>query len=90
MKITIDTQQDSFEDIRKVMHILGGIIEKRNLGGINSNYGSSSADTSNLMSMFDSQPAKEVPDTAPDFGSFLNLANKTEERKEIKPQVELY
>ena len=41
-------------------------------------------DTTDLMSMFNSAEEKkqEVPDTAPDFSSFLNLANGQEEKKE--------
>ena len=65
MKLTIDTQVDTYEDIKKVLHILNGILEKKD-GGISSNFGvesyggssssgtssSASGDTSNLMSMF--------------------------------------
>ncbi len=64
MKLTIDTQVDTYEDIKKVLHILNGILERKD-GGISSNFNvesygntstgtssSASGDTSNLMSMF--------------------------------------
>ena len=88
MKLTIDTQADTFEDIKKVMHILSGIIERKEIGGMSSNYAGESkpTDTTNLMNMFNAAPA--VPDTPPDFSSFLNLTKQ--ERKEDLPRVELY
>ena len=44
---------------------------------------SSSSEPVTPMSMFtNTEPVKEVPDTAPDFTSLLNLANKKEEDKE--------
>ena len=91
MKLTIDTQTDTFEDIKKVMHILSGIIERKELGVVSSNYvpESKPADTANLMSMFNDTPsASSVPDTPPDFSSFLNLTKKPEERK--MPRVEVF
>ena len=93
MKITIDTQHDSFEDIKKVFHLLGGILEKKENGTLSTSSGNP-VDTSNLMSMFgtDSTAQKEVPDTAPDFSSFLNLT-KGQQQKEPQgdtEKIELY
>ena len=87
MKITIDTQTDTYEDIKKVLHILTGIIEKKDLGTM-SNYSSyssgsissnpESSDTSSMMNMFDDEP-KVIPDTQPNFNSFLNLVDQKKE-----------
>ena len=88
MKLTIDTQSDTFEDIKKVMHILSGIIERKEIGGMSSNYAGENkpTDTTNLMNMFNAAPA--VPDTPPDFSSFLNLTKKQEEKR--LPRVEVF
>lgn len=93
MKLTIDTQADTFEDIKKVMCILSGIIERKELGVVNSNYTPESkpTDTTPLMSMFSDTPsAPSVPDTPPDFSSFLNLTKKQEEKKAGLPRVEVF
>ena len=93
MKISIDTQTDTFEDIKKVMHILSGIIERKEMGIASSNYASENkpTDTTTLMSMFSDAPAAPpVPDTPPDFSSFLNLTKKQEERKTGLPRVEVF
>lgn len=93
MKVTIDTQQDSYEDIHKVYQILANILQRK--GNNASDYNSSApepADTTNLMSMFDSpgpSPEKNNPEKAPDFSSFLNLTKPTE-KKEEKAEIEYY
>ena len=98
MKIMIDTQHDTYEDIQKVLHILTGIIQRKEGSDSynqsrNYNQSSSTTDTSNMMSMFDSTPSgsKEIPDTPPDFSSFLNLTNGTK-KEEVKgvPKIEVY
>ncbi len=103
MKVTIDTKEDTHEDIRKVLHILTEILERRSagFGSAGSQYSQGEAtDTANLMSMFDtsgSATARSPADsreTAPDFSSFLELAGQKkgelseEERKE--PEIEVY
>ncbi len=84
MKLTIDTQVDTHEDIRKVLHILTSILEKKDSPV------SSATDTTNLMGMFSDEQkgTVETLGKAPDFSSFLNLAQKNE--KKDKPQIELY
>jgi hypothetical protein len=95
MKITIDTQVDTYDDIKKVLHILHSILERGNasLSSPLSNE-TAAADTGNLMKMFDDTPvAKDVPDTPPDFSSFLNLVNKKQEGARLgspTPKIELY
>lgn len=93
MKVTIDTQQDSYEDIRKVYSILAHILENKT--NIPANYENTkeSTDTTNLMSMFDtpnSAADKNIPEKAPDFSSFLNLTKETSAKKEEKAEIEYY
>src|SRR3989338_2999123 len=96
MKVTIDTKEDSVEDIKKVLHVLHDVLEKK--GGAVLNEGTP-VDTTTLMGMFgDSSASPQTPtaDTAPDFGSFIRL---TETKKQLlprssasneEPQVEYY
>lgn len=85
MKLTIDTQVDTHEDIRKVLHILTSILERNN-----NPMPSQTTDTTNLMSMFNSPTGTvETSGKAPDFTSFLSLAEKKAEKKD-EPRVELY
>lgn len=94
MKVTIDTQHDSYEDIHKVYQILANILQRKQNNV--SDYGSQpseSADTTNLMSMFDtpsSSADKNIPEKAPDFSSFLNLTKETAAKKEDKMEIEYY
>ncbi len=87
MKLTIDTQVDTHEDIRKVLQILTSILEKKD-----SSVSTMATDTTNLMGMFsqDSKGTVETPRNAPDFGSFLNLADKKSENKDDEPEIEYY
>ncbi len=84
MKLTIDTQVDTHEDIRKILHILTSILEKKDSSA------SPATDTTNLMGMFSDEQkgTVETKGSAPDFSSFLNLTQKSE--KKDKPQIELY
>ena len=93
MKVTIDTKEDSHEDIRKVLHILTNILENKD-----SNYKvEEKVDTTSMMSMFSentqksAEPVKETEGTAPDFTSFLNLqnTNRKEDDDEL-PRVEYF
>ncbi|MFH0700973.1 MAG: hypothetical protein V2A62_00890 [Candidatus Woesearchaeota archaeon] len=102
MKITIDTKEDSPEEIRKAITFLHSLSNSGG-GAYVPSSDSPPADTTNLMSMFgdasavsSSTPNPIASDgTAPAFGSFLNLvdANKKKEasRKYLdEPRVELY
>ena len=88
MKLTIDTQVDTHEDIRKVLQILTSILEKKD----SSMSSPSSADTTNLMSMFSDDSPKgtlETKGNPPDFSSFLNLTQK-KEQKDDEGRIEYY
>lgn len=87
MKLTIDTQVDTHEDIRKVLQILTSILEKKD-----SSSASSVADTTNLMSMFDDQKGTvETKGNPPDFSSFLNLSSQKKENKDNdETRIEYY
>ncbi|MBI2665165.1 hypothetical protein HYX12_00920, partial [Candidatus Woesearchaeota archaeon] len=80
MKITIDTQQDTYEDIKKVLHILTNILDRK--GSPETVQENTGVDTTNMMNMF-SDGSATPKDTPPDFSSFLNLAKQQEKKKEI-------
>ena len=85
MKITIDTKEDSHEDIRKVLHLLAGILEKKE-----EHISGSPVDTAPLMSMF-GEPSSSANqrEKAPDFGSFLSLTKNKAEKSE-QPRIEFF
>ena len=86
MKLLIDTKEDSFEDIRKILQILTSILEQKSSSP-------PSADTTNLMSMFDENSQEDTVETkgnAPDFSSFLNLASPKKEDKQDDTKIEYY
>lgn len=87
MKLTIDTQVDTHEDIRKVLQILTSILEKKD-----SPVSTASADTTDLMSMFgDQKGTVETKGSPPDFSSFLNLSSlKKEDKDDDKAEIEYY
>lgn len=95
MKVTIDTKEDSHEDIYKVLQILTNILERKGPGEhIQRGFQEEErpVDGASMMSMFDSPPVlreeKTVTEgTPPDFSSFLSLTRK-EENKE--PRIEFY
>ncbi len=94
MKVTIDTKEDTQEDIRRVLHILTDILHRKGTLQRES-LSEGQTDTTNLMSMFNAPPgdplhaegagnsgtAPSDAGTAPDFSSFLNLAGRKEEIK---------
>ncbi len=82
MKVTIDTKEDSHEDIKKVLHILTNILQNKETT-------EPVADTTNMMSMFSSEKP-EPQESAPDFTSFLNLANKEEKKEEEEAKVQFF
>ncbi len=90
MKLTIDTQVDTHEDIRKVLQILTSILEKKDSS---ISPASSSTDTTDLMSMFsdDQKGTLETKGNPPDFSSFLNLtSHKKESNDNDEPKIEYY
>lgn len=99
MKITIDTKEDNHEDIRKVISLLSNLIgsgggEIYTNQGINQNT-SAPTDSTNLMSMFGDAPTTTAPtagnDSAPNFGSFLNLVDqKSGTAKKEEHRIEFY
>jgi len=99
MKLTIDTKTDTHDDIRKVLHILTNILERKGESvnsfnqtnnTNNANNTNNQTDTTNMMSMFSDNSFKAEPaDTPPDFSSFLNLGRKEEEEKK-EPKIEFF
>ncbi|MBU0457399.1 MAG: hypothetical protein ABH824_03735 [Nanoarchaeota archaeon] len=97
MRITIDTKEDSYEDIRKVLHLLTNVLERKGEPiEIQTNKPAEIVDTTNIMSMFSDPATKSgdnLPDRAPDFSALLNLNNKNKEEDKIKEQrykIELF
>ena len=95
MKVTIDTQHDSYEDIHKVYQILANILQRKgnNVPAFSESTPETPIDTTNLMNMFDSpspSSEKNIPEKAPDFSSFLNLTKETSAKKEEKVEIEYY
>ncbi len=87
MKLTIDTQVDTHEDIRKVLQILTSILEKKDSVPLQT------TDTTNLMSMFSDEQkgTMETKGNPPDFSSFLNLTSpKKEDRDNGEQKIEFY
>ncbi len=96
MKITIDTKEDSPEEIRKAITFLHSLSNSGG-GAYIPEASTPVADTTNMMSMF-GDDSGTVPasgtnsDSAPNFGSFLNLVDKKAASKKYldEPKVELY
>ncbi len=93
MKVTIDTKEDKIEDIHKVLNILTHILQNKDLSSLSSQ---SSADTSNMMSMFGDDSPSTQPDKAPDFSSFLSLTKNSSStstpasKREEQPKIEYF
>lgn len=94
MKITIDTKEDTHHEIRKVLGLLTDLLNKEQADPRRRSFAEpqeSTPDSASMMSMFDQEETKSVPDTAPDFTSFLNLANRKEKKEEWKePKIEFF
>lgn len=78
MKISIDTKEDSIEDIRKVVALLSGIMKKEE-----NNYNNYKNNTSNILERED-QPVASM------FGMFDNAVKKAEEDKPEEPKIIQY
>jgi len=122
MKITIDTKEDSHEDIRKVLQLLSSITANHSISANHSIPVQENTDTTSMMGMFADtsttgnstfnnnstfnsssalnsnaihnstmqSSAGIIPDTAPDFSSFLNLVNKGEKKRDNIPKIEFF
>ena len=77
MKVTIDTKEDSHEDIKKVLHILSNMIQNKNEDSVNQ---SSSVDTTNMMNMFSNNnpETKEEPAVVP-----MSMFTNSEPQKKV-------
>ena len=78
MRVTIDTKEDSHEDIQKVLQLLASMKNREPYQN------PETTDPTPMMSMFD-QPKAEVPDTPPNFNALLNLGKVDKD-----PKVELF
>jgi hypothetical protein len=88
MKLTIDTKEDSHEDIRRVMQVLQHMLEGKQTS-IQTTEPTPQVDTTNMMNMFGLTPTEQkAEDTAPDFNAFLNLVEKKEEKED--PKIEFF
>jgi len=90
MKLTIDTQVDTHEDIRKVLQVLTSILEKK--GSSLPSSSSATTDTTNLMNMFSDEQkgTLETKGNPPDFSSFLNLTQKKDNKDDEEGKIEYY
>lgn len=89
MKITIDTKEDSHEDIKKMVALLSEIIAYKENKDVFSN---ASPEMPNIFGMFDQQPTvKEVVVLSPSSSAAPSFGD-TPAKKDLKdrPQVELY
>lgn len=103
MKLTIDTKEDNYEDIKKVLQILTHIIQNKD-PSYSPSTSTSSSDTTSMMNMFgddDSSPSNSQDnDRAPDFNSFLNLtknsssssssSSSSTSKREENPKIEFF
>lgn len=98
MKLTIDTKHDTHEDIRKVLHILTHILERKegSIDSTNSLESSPNTETNSegFMNMFGdptTESKEEAKDeTAPDFSNFMNLVNKKDDDEKKEPKLEFF
>jgi len=90
MKLTIDTKEDNYEDIKKVLQILTHIIQNKD----SSLSSQGTTDTTTLMGMFgDDEPSpSQDNDRAPNFSSFLNLTKNSSStpKREESPKIEFF
>ncbi len=96
MKVTIDTKEDSHEDIQKVIQILTNMLHQKEVVTPTAPV----EDTTNMMSMFANPTAhvkEEVPvaaepvqESAPDFSAFLNLAAEEKKEPDDEAKIEFF
>ena len=96
MRITIDTKEDTPEDIQRILHILTGILNRKET--ITNEPVSEPVDTTNLMSIFSNPaPQKDSLDTLDgrsekpaDISMFMELTKKKAEIKKAVQRVEIF
>lgn len=83
MKVTIDTKEDSHEDIQKILGILTNILEKKQKPESSTEQ---QGDSTNLMGMFDSSVSAEAAESPelPNTNVMSMFANP--ETQETKPE----
>ena len=79
MKITIDTKEDSKEEIQKVIHLLSNLVKEDTVSNADIFTSERKSEDSAFANMFgaEEKPA-EAPDTPMDFSGFTNLVEKKE------------
>lgn len=87
MKVTIDTKEDGYEDMKKILYLLSSIMDRKG-----ENNTSAVVDSTMMMNMFgdNSSPAPSSQNKAPDFNSLLKLQEKKEEQKKEIPKIEFF
>jgi len=85
MKITIDTKEDSHDDLKRLIKLLSEIVHgtKHNIGIFDSDPSPEQTDTSGLMSMFSSDGTQQVSTVA-------NEDKEETKEPDETPSVELY
>ncbi len=88
MKITIDTKDDSKEEISKAIRLLQSIIEASEIAG----QGELPVTGENVMSLFDSLPevAAETPKTKSQEKTITEDDEAEEDEEEFSGQLETY
>ncbi len=79
MRITIDTKEDSHEDIKQILNILSNIIQSKDQSSVTK---SVSVDTTNMMSMFESNTPEQL--TTPVQSEELT-ANSESNQEQVVP-----
>ncbi|HLC81301.1 MAG TPA: hypothetical protein VJH68_01465 [Candidatus Nanoarchaeia archaeon] len=79
MRVTIDTKEDSSEDIYKIWQILNNILNNKPAADAAA---ALPVDTPGLMTMFDDSASvkKEAPNTPPDFPSLMKLTQEAKNK----------
>jgi len=103
MIITIDTQKDSPQEVKKLIAMLQALVNESSSYSNYDNYSTPSPataspeQTTNMMSMFGDDSSavtasNNTSGTAPNFGSFLNLVDKKAASKKYldEPKLEFY
>ena len=90
MKITIDTKEDSSEEIKKVIQILSHFVKEE--VKTNTDLFSNEQSESSFANVFSEPEEKKEPEsgTLPDFSGFNNLVEESKKEEKDSPQVISY